>query len=203
MDKTGGYAAYDKNNKEREADDFYSTPTVEVVNILKTIKPDLKKKVILEPGCGDGSMIRGILEYEPDCHILGIDIKDRRVGEFSSNVQFLFGEDGDYLCNRNFDGVDWVIMNPPFSLNVPFVDKSLHIAKNGVIMFNRLKFIESKGRYEKIFRYNPPTTIYGYVDRVSCLKNGKEPSAAIEANAWFYWDKAIKSDTIFKWIRRA
>ena len=36
--KKGMYNGYDKNNKEREALDYYSTPTEEVENILSIIK---------------------------------------------------------------------------------------------------------------------------------------------------------------------
>lgn len=32
--KKGLYAAYDKNHKERQAEDYYATPTEEVENIL-------------------------------------------------------------------------------------------------------------------------------------------------------------------------
>lgn len=36
----GLYNSYDKNNKERDALDYYATPTVEVVNILKELNID-------------------------------------------------------------------------------------------------------------------------------------------------------------------
>ena len=32
--KKGTYAGYDKNNKERQAEDYYATPPEEVTNIL-------------------------------------------------------------------------------------------------------------------------------------------------------------------------
>ena len=35
--KKGLYAGYDKNNKEREALDYYATPPEEVTNILKVM----------------------------------------------------------------------------------------------------------------------------------------------------------------------
>ena len=60
-DKKGGYAGYNKNNKERVALDYYATPTEEVVNILNIISPTFETEdVILEPCCGGGHMIRGI-----------------------------------------------------------------------------------------------------------------------------------------------
>lgn len=45
----GLYNSYDKNHKERNALDYYSTPTKEVINILNTLKLDFNDKSILEP----------------------------------------------------------------------------------------------------------------------------------------------------------
>ena len=35
--KKGTYAGYDKNNKERQAEDYYATPPEEVTNILRIL----------------------------------------------------------------------------------------------------------------------------------------------------------------------
>ena len=45
----GLYNSYDKNHKERNALDYYSTPTKEVINILNILKLDFNDKSILEP----------------------------------------------------------------------------------------------------------------------------------------------------------
>lgn len=47
--KKGLYNGYDKNHKERDALDYYSTPTEEVINILETMQLDLSDNIILEP----------------------------------------------------------------------------------------------------------------------------------------------------------
>ena len=103
------------------------------------------------------------------------------------------------------DNIDYIIMNPPFSLIEPFVMKSLEIAKKGVLMFGRLQFLEGEKRYEHILKDNPPTIFYTYVDRVACFKDGNtaiKPSS-IQAYAWFYWDKQKDNKTtIADWIRR-
>ena len=39
--KKGMYSGYDKNNKEREALDYYATPPQEVTNILKTMELEI------------------------------------------------------------------------------------------------------------------------------------------------------------------
>ena len=60
--KKGTYAGYDKNNKERAALDYYSTPTNEVLNILNTLNIDFSNQSILEPCIGGGHMAEGINE---------------------------------------------------------------------------------------------------------------------------------------------
>ena len=94
-------------------------------------------------------------------------------------------------------------MNPPFKDIDKFVNAVLPCARHKLIMLARLKFIESKKRYEEIFSKNPPTRIYQYIDRIACYKDGDfsiKPNS-IEAYAWFVWDKDDPSkDTTLKWI---
>ena len=59
----GLYNGYDKNHKERDALDYYATPTKEVENILNTMNLDLDHITILEPCCGGGHMVQGIANY--------------------------------------------------------------------------------------------------------------------------------------------
>ena len=61
--KIGGYSGYDKNHKERDALDYYSTPIEEVENILNILQLNLDKTNILQPCCGGGHMVKGIINY--------------------------------------------------------------------------------------------------------------------------------------------
>ena len=54
--KRGLYNGYDKKHKERDALDYYSTPTEEVINILNTLGYDFSNETILEPCIGGGHM---------------------------------------------------------------------------------------------------------------------------------------------------
>jgi len=105
-------------------------------------------------------------------------------------------------CEEHPDA-DYIIMNPPFKDIDKFVNAVLPCARHKLIMLARLKFIESKKRYEEIFSKNPPTRIYQYIDRIACYKDGDfsiKPNS-IEAYAWFVWDKDDPSkDTTLKWI---
>ena len=200
--RKGLYAAYDKNNKERQKEDYYSTPTEEVANILNALHLDYNENdIVLEPSCGGGHMIEGIRQWFSG-KLIGTDIKDR--GYRREDCELEYGL--DYLSDDYpYSKADYVIMNPPFKLIEPFVIRSLEIAKKGVLMFGRLQFLEGQGRYENIFATNPPDIIYVYVDRVACFKNGNtsiKPDS-VQAYAWFYWDKENpREEPITRWLRR-
>ena len=184
--KKGLYSAYDKNHKERQKEDYYSTPTEEVENILEVMNLPLREATVLEPSCGGGHMIEGIAKFTQ--HIIGTDIKDR--GYVNPNFELQYGL--DYLADDYpYSSADYVVMNPPFKLIEPFVMRSLDIAEKGVLMFGRLQFLEGESRYKNIFSIAPPTDVYVYVDRVASFKNGDtsiKPDS-IQAYAWYYWDK--------------
>lgn len=209
--KKGMYSGYDKNNKERESLDYYATPPQEVTNILKTIGLEITAQdYVLDPACGGGHMMKGIIDYFPRVQLVGTDIKDRTtqlIKDLKENTDstYYYGKEYDFLSDEYpIDKCDYIIMNPPFSIIIPFVQHSLDIAKKGVLMFGRLQFLESVARYEKIFINNPPTDVWVYVDRVACYKNGDfstKPSS-VQAYAWFYWDKEkIGQNTNLKFIR--
>lgn len=57
----GLYNTYKKNNKERDALDYYATPPEEVTNILNVLNLDLSCSYILEPCSGGGHMVKEYL----------------------------------------------------------------------------------------------------------------------------------------------
>ena len=211
--KKGLYSGYDKNHKERSAEDYYATPPAEVENILNVLKLPLNKQTILEPCCGGGHMVTGITNYIYNQNydsklwkIIATDIKDRkkllREIDYKAGLQYDFISD-NYPYTAN---IDYIIMNPPFSLIEPFVMKSLGIANKGVLMFGRLQFLEGEKRYTNILKECPPSDIYVYVDRINLHKNG-DPSikvGAVQAYAWYYWNlkQNKNNNTLVHWIRR-
>lgn len=198
---------YKKNNKEREELDYYATPTTEVKNILDTLGYDFTDKSILEPCCGGGHMIAGIQQYitnnlQTPKSLQGTDYMDR---EFRSSIWHLqYGL--DFLADDYpIDNVDIIIMNPPYSTIEPFLIRALEIAQDKLIVLCRTQVLEGSGRYEKIFKDNPPTDIYQYVDRIQCWKGGIKPSGtSAQAYCWLVWDKkAPAAAPKLHWIRRS
>ena len=196
--KKGLYSAYDKNHKERDALDYYSTPTEEVLNILEVMQLDING-TILEPCCGGGHMVKGIQQYT-NAPIIASDIKDR--GFRDDNITLAYEQ--DYLSDDYpFFTADYVIMNPPFKLIEPFIIRSLEIAQKGILMFGRLQFLEGQNRYKNILKDNPPSDVWVYIDRVACFKNGDtsiKPDS-VQAYAWYYWDKTTSTkETKLHWL---
>ena len=211
--KKGIYAGYDKNHKERDALDYYSTPVEEVTNILNVLRIDFSYETILEPCAGGGHMIKGILNYidEAKCNgtlICASDIQKRETIFDDTYPPIATGKEYDFLSDKYpfVDNIDYIIMNPPYAVIEPFTMKALGIANKGVLMLGRLQFLEGEKRYLNILKSFPPSDVYVYVDRISCYKNGndKEKMASAQAYAWFYWDlKQEIKDTKIHWIRRA
>ena len=205
----GLYNKYDKNNKEREKLDYYATNPAEVINILKTLNIDFSNCSILEPCVGGGHMAKGIESYltynneAVNVFTIGTDIMDR--GYVNPCWELKYGKDYDFFSDDYpYDDVDWIIMNPPYSVIEPFVIRALEIAGKGIIMLARLQFLEGAGRYDNILRDNPPTDVYVYVDRIQCWKDGVKPDgSSAQAYAWFVWDNSKEDKTTqVHWIRR-
>lgn len=210
----GLYNKYDKNHKERDKLDYYATPTIEVVNILNELNIDFTDTTILEPCVGGGHMAEGVDAYLfhkgcDNAKTIGTDIKNR--GYSNDYWELYCGPEYDFfLDDYPYDNVDWIIMNPPYSVIEPFTIRALEIAKKGVIMLARLQFLEGEGRFENILQYNPPTDVYVYVDRIQCWKDGLKPEgSSAQAYAWFVWDRTKLNNNYFlvepkiHWIRRA
>ena len=203
----GLYNAYKKNNKEREANDYYATPTAEVLNILRELDYDFHEASILEPCVGGGHMAEGIVSYLIESgssrnKLIATDIKDRGYETTYWNCQYSL----DFLSDDYpIESADVVIMNPPYSILEPFLIRALEIAKKKLIVLCRMQVLEGEGRYEKIFNVNPPTHVYQYVDRIQCWKNGEEPEgSSAQGYCWVVWDKEKQVECPgLHWIRRA
>ena len=203
---------YDKNHKEREALDYYATDPKEVKNILDVLKiKDIDKSIILEPCAGGGHMLYAILNYLNNNYNtyfapLATDVQKREL--FDEHLEISTGKEFDFLSDDYpyTENIDYIIMNPPYSVIQPFVMKSLEIANKGVLILGRLQFLEGGKRYESIFKENPPTDIYVYVDRINCYKNGDfNRGSGQQAYAWYYWDFTKKEQNKIEthFIRRA
>jgi len=149
-----------------------------------------KELTCLEPACGAGHMTKVLAEYfaavsSSDIHNYG------------------FGEQRDYLRSPHPIGSwDWVITNPPFRLAEEFVLRSLEISREGVAILARTVFIESVGRYENLFKSQPPTTYAQFSERVPMVKGRLDKKATTATSyCWLVWKKSTGSNApILVWI---
>lgn len=95
-----------------------------------------------------------------------------------------------------------IITNPPYKFTTDFVLKALERVREGgkVAMFLKLTALEGADRYERLYSKYPPKTIYVYVKRIQCGKNGEFKGTSAVCYAWYVWEKGFKGNTTLKWI---
>lgn len=150
-----------KKKDERRAYDVYETPAWAVEALLKVVPIDSNLKY-MEPCRGSGR----IYNHLP----LG-----SAWGEIRQGVDYLQTE---------YNHVDVIITNPPYSLAQEFVTKALGEA-DAVVMLLRLGFLESTRRWE-FWQENPLTSLLTLSKRPSFTDDGKTDGSGY---AWFVWDK--------------
>jgi hypothetical protein len=97
---------------------------------------------------------------------------------------------------------DCIVMNPPFKLTAEFLDKACNLSDK-VIMFNRVSFLETVQRANKIKSGQwPLTDVYFHAYRVGCAKGMYETRYANAVfYAWFLFDKhRFTGKPVMHWI---
>lgn len=172
-------------------DDFPTPPWATRALLENIIEPsgDPRTMSVLEPACGRGFMATALAEYFGQ-----VDASD--VHDYG------FGECSDFLTTAYDDNqYDWVVTNPPFRLAEAFIQHALPIARQGVAMLVRTVFIESVGRYNRIFSVNPPTTIAQYSERVPMVKGRIDKRASTATGyAWVIWEKEQHRKPMLTWV---
>ena len=174
--------------EERQKEDYYATDP-RAAQLLLEVEPDLDN--IWECACGGGYLAE---EFRKAGKLnFATDIIDRGYGDGTR----------DFLDENIIEYCGDIVTNPPYKYAKEFIEKALDIIPDGhkVCMFLKITFLEGKNR-KKLFKQNPPKTIYVCSGRIPCAKNGdfdKYPSSAI-AYAWYVWEKGFKGQPIIKWI---
>jgi hypothetical protein len=131
-----------------------------------------------EPACGAGHMAVTLAEY---------------FGQVTASdvYPYGFGDVGDFIGNSHpKDSWDWIITNPPFRLAEEFILEGLRVARRGVAMLVRTVFIESVGRYERLFLNGQPTIFAQFTERVPMVKGRLDKKASTATGyAWIVWEK--------------
>lgn len=143
----------------------------------------------LEPACGRGHMAQALKEYFSEVQASDIH-------------EYGYGEIGDFLSGvYPASGFDWVITNPPFRLAEDFIHRAMPIARRGVAVLVRTVFIESVGRYERIFSKTPPTKFAQFTERVPMVKGRVDKKASTATGyAWVIWEKNVETGPVVAWV---
>lgn len=170
-------------------DDFPTPPWATRALVEHVLNEDTRHMTCLEPACGAGHMAKVLSEYFDH-----VDASDIAAYGYGKTADFLSGDEtvGQY---------DWIITNPPFSLAERFVDRALDVATRGVAILVRTVFIESAGRYERLFRKRPPALFAQFVERVPMVKGRLDPKASTATGySWLVWNKNYSAAPQLLWI---
>lgn len=174
-------------------DDFPTPPwaTRALCEWIRSMGYDTQSMICREPAANRGHMVKPLQEYFQ--HVEASDVHDYGAGFPVS----------DYLLGADPAGiVGWTITNPPFRLAEQFIQQAKKTSRHGVAMIVRSAFLESVGRYERLFSVIPPTDILQFTERV-VMHKGKlsEKGSTATAYCWLVFRKdAINSGTKFHWI---
>lgn len=158
-------------------DDFPTPPWATRALIEHVIGPNrVRDLTCLEPACGAGHMVKPL-------------------GEYFASVRCADAHDYGYAPVRDYlsfpyetNAVDWVITNPPFRLAEEFVQRSFDVARTGIAMLVRTVFLESVGRYNRLFLNHPPSVFAQFVERVPMVKGRLDKKATTATGyAWLVW----------------
>ncbi len=176
--------------------DYFPTPPWATRALMLHVITELPKPHLIlnafqawEPACGEGHIADVLKEFGDD--ILATDIHE-----------YGYGTQLDFLGAAFAHSYDWIITNPPFNEKAEaFVLRAIDHARVGVAMFFRLQWLESVGRYERIFQPNPPAIIAQFAERVNLCKGRWDPDGTTAtAYLWIVWLKRHKGPTRFMWI---
>lgn len=166
-------------------DDYPTQPWGTRALVEHVLRPaQLKLGVAWEPACNRGFMARPLAEYFDRVH--ATDIFDYGFAAMVAVEDFL------WPATLEPHPIDWVITNPPFRLAEEFIAKGRTVARIGCAMLVRSAFIESVGRYERLFSTAPPTFVAQFVERLPLVKGRVDPEAAsATAYSWLVWVKGM------------
>ena len=176
-------------DEERSKLDYYGTDPRSTRALLRV---ENFSDFIWEP-CAGHHLIVDVLR-SAGYDVMATDIADYGFGD--EKLDFLSVEDKHDLA------LD-IVTNPPYGLSTEFACKALEVVAPGrkVAMFLRTLFLEGNKRYEKLFKENPPKTVYIFTNRQVSDKNDDFNKGSAVSYAWFVWEKGWRGNPEIKWIK--
>lgn len=183
----GGPSRFMNRVEPSDSQENFWTPPWATRALMERVLPQLgmhpkghTDRRIWEPACGEGHMSEVLMEYSELVYASDIH-------QYGENAVKDFLNDGPQPVAH-----DWIITNPPFrgDLAERFVLRALDLAYTGVAMFVAMQFLESTGRFDRIFKDRPPTLVSFFAERVNCCKGRWDPDGSTDAAyVWLVWHK--------------
>jgi hypothetical protein len=204
-------AVTEQRHSARDALDFFPTPPwgtralVEIV-LRDRLGFDLEMTRIWEPAAGEGHMAEVLREYKPAC-VFASDVhrypeargRIDRIGSFTGEGLDVV-KAPDFRLHERGPGLDFVITNPPFNLAEQFLERALREAEV-VCLLLRSNFIDTQGRYERVFSKTPPLCVAQFAERLPMHEGRWDPDGDTATSyAWFVWARGNTEDTRLIWI---
>jgi hypothetical protein len=165
--------------------DFYPTPhwATKALCDFETFNGS-----IWEPCCGEGDISMVLSGYGRYPDITSSDLFDRGFGYVMDAFE-------------NTKQYDNIITNPPYAIAEKLLEHFVDIYNQKMAMLVRTAFLESKKRYDGLYKDNPPARVYVFSQRVSMYPKGYEiKSGGTTSYSWIVWDKQHEGPTELKWI---
>lgn len=188
--RSNTYSVMAQRSEPKTSNDDFPTPPWATRALMEHVlsDEDTQRQTCLEPACGRGYMSETLKEYFE--RVIASDIED-----------YGYGKVDDFLNQKDFQNIDWVITNPPFKHAEAFINRGLSCANIGVAVLVRTVFIESIGRYMRLFSKNPPNTLAQFSERVPIVRGKIDPKASSATGyAWLIWQKKQKASAKVVWI---
>jgi len=185
----GARAIAPRRQEPADSLDFFPTPPWATRALLEDVLlavfgESIEGLQVWEPACGEGH-ISGVLE-EYGAKVAATDIFD-----YSLDGRSPPGWRGttDFLDPDQGGSPDWIITNTPFGpVALEMALKALRLTKRGLALFVRQQWLETPGRYERLFKDQPPAIYAQFVERVPLHKGRWEPEGdTLTAYCWLVW----------------
>ena len=178
-----------QKNKGRDELDFYATHPIAIKKLIEL--ENIKGYSILENSAGNGHLAKELKKYN-SVYTIDIVERDFKLDKIKNFLEI------EKLPHK----FDYVIYNPPFKNFIEFVKHSFKFA-NEQWVFGRIQILESKKRYNEIFKNGWLEKIYIFSNRINCAKGGDE-TLFFKNNsmvfAWFKFNKNFNGKATINWI---
>lgn len=103
------------SSKEKKENGIFFTPPITVHNSLKILQPYMKHiKTVLEPSCGSGEFLNGLLKHKQPLDVTGIELNTTIYNSIKTQYTNMNIVNEDFLSYTTEQKYDLIIGNPPY-----------------------------------------------------------------------------------------